>query len=125
MSEPITTPPASQGDSWLEPGANNVKLVYICYIVGFFIGISTLVGLVFAYLNRGRGGAVVDSHYTWAIRTFWIALLFGFISLILMFVGVGFLTALATVVWVVVRVVIGLQAIGRGEAIKNPASWMI
>ncbi len=125
MSEPVTPPPASQGDSWLEPGANNVKLVYICYIVGFFIGISTLVGVVFAYLNRGRAGPVVDSHYTWAIRTFWIAILFGFVSLILMVVGIGFLTALATVVWVVVRVVIGLQAIGRGEPIKNPTSWML
>ena len=115
----------SQGDSWLEPGANNVKLVYICYILGFFIGISTLVGLVFAYLNRGRAGPVVDTHYTWAIRTFWIALLYGFISFLLMFVAIGFLTAIATVVWVVVRVIIGLQAIGRGEAIKNPTSWLI
>lgn len=125
MSEPMVTPPASQGDSWLEPGANNVKLVYICYIVGFFIGISTLVGVVFAYLNRGRAGPVADSHYTWAIRTFWIAILFGFISLLLMIVAIGFLTAIATVVWVVVRVVIGLQAIGRGEPIKNPTSWML
>jgi uncharacterized membrane protein len=28
-------------------------------------------------------------------------------------------------VWVIVRVVIGFQGVGRGEAIRNPQSWMI
>jgi uncharacterized membrane protein len=32
---------------------------------------------------------------------------------------------LAVAVWVIVRVVIGFQAVGRGEAIRNPQSWMI
>jgi len=83
------------------------------------------VGSVLAYLNRGKSPAWVETHYTWAIRTFWIGLLFGFISLLLLFVAIGFLTALATAVWAIVRIVIGLQAIGRSEPIKNPQSWLI
>ena len=32
---------------------------------------------------------------------------------------------LAVAVWVIVRVVIGFQAVGRGEPIRNPESWLI
>lgn len=123
----IPPPPAQprQTDQWLEPGKTNVQVVYFLYIAGMFIGVSALVGLVIAYINRGKAGGWVDTHYTWQIRTFWIALLYGFISLLLMFLVIGFLTALATAVWVIVRCIIGLQAAGRGEPIKNPQSWMI
>lgn len=125
MSDPNMNPVPRSTDGWLDPGPKNVQVIYICYLVGFVIGITTLVGIVLAYLNRGKSPAWVETHYTWAIRTFWIALLFGFISLLLLFVAIGFLTALATAIWAVVRIVIGLQAIGRSEPIKNPQSWLI
>ncbi|MDP3898464.1 MAG: hypothetical protein Q8Q62_17475 [Mesorhizobium sp.] len=114
-----------QTDQWLEPGKTNVQVVYFLYIVGMFIGISALIGLVIAYINRGKVGGWVDTHYTWLIRTFWIGLLYGFVSILLMFLVIGFVTAIATAVWVIVRCVIGLQAVGRNEPIKNPESWII
>lgn len=114
-----------QTDRWLEPGQTNVQVVYFLYLAGFVIGVSTLVGLVIAYMNRGKAGGWVETHYTWAIRTFWIGTLYAFISVVLMIVGVGFLLAFATAVWVIVRCIIGLQAAGRGEPIKNPESWTI
>ncbi len=114
-----------QTDRWLEPGPTNVQVVYFLYLAGFVIGVSTLVGLVIAYMNRGKAGGWVETHYTWAIRTFWIGMLYAFISLVLMIVGVGFLLAFATAVWVIVRCIIGLQVAGRGEPIKNPESWTI
>lgn len=114
-----------QTDRWLEPGPTNVQVVYFLYLAGFVIGISTLVGLVIAYMNRGKAGGWVETHYTWAIRTFWIGLLYALIAVLLMIVGVGFLLAFAIVVWVIVRCIIGLQAAGRGEPIKNPESWTI
>ena len=109
----------------MDPGQTNVQLIYVCYLVGFVVGITTLVGIVLAYINRGKAGGWVETHYTWLIRTFWIGVLYGFISILLMFVLVGFITGLATAVWVIVRVVIGLQAASRGEPIKNPQSWML
>jgi uncharacterized membrane protein len=119
--------PASprQTDRWLEPGATNVQVIYILYLASFVLGITALVGLVLAYINRGKAGGWIESHYTYLIRTFWIALLYGFVSVILMLVLVGVLLAFATAVWVIVRCVIGLQAVGRGEPIKNPTSWWI
>jgi uncharacterized membrane protein len=112
-------------DGWLEPGATNVQVIYVLYLLGLVIGISALVGLVLAYVNRGRSAPWVETHYTWLIRTFWIALLYGIISVLLMFLVIGFLTALATVVLVIARCVIGLQAVSRNEPIKKPESWLI
>lgn len=109
---------------YTEPGAKNVTLIYILYLVGFIIGLTVLVGVIFAYLNRGKSQNWVDSHYTFQIRTFWIAFLFSLLSIVLMFVGIGFLMILVVAVWTIIRCVKGLQACSRGEAIQNPQTWM-
>lgn len=126
MSDPNTPSAAPRKtDGWLDPGVTNVQLIYILYLVGLVIGISTLVGIVLAYVNRGRSAPWLETHYTWAIRTFWIGLLYAVVSFLLMFLVVGFLTAIATVIWFIVRCIIGLQAAGRNDPIKNPESWII
>lgn len=125
MSEPSLTHDPRQPDSWLEPGKLNVQLVYGLYLLSFLIGISGLIGLVFAYLNRGKAGGWIDSHYTYAIRTFWIGLLYGFVSAILSLALVGVLLAVLTVVWVVIRCIIGLQKAAAGEPIAKPETWWV
>jgi uncharacterized membrane protein len=122
-SQPMNPSPDNGG--WLEPGKANIQLIYVLYIVSFVIGISGLVGIVLAYINRGKSESWVETHYTWAVRTFWIGILYSIISALLMIVGIGFILILATAVWVVVRCVLGLQAVSRGEAVKNPQSWLI
>ena len=125
MSQTNQEPTPGKAGRWLDPGPTNIQVIYILYLVSFVIGISALVGIVLAYMNRGKSEAWVETHYTWAIRTFWIAILYALISMVLMVVGIGFLLLLAVAVWIVVRVVIGLQLVGRGEPIKNPESWML
>jgi uncharacterized membrane protein len=114
-----------QTDRWLEAGPTNVQVIYILYLVSLAIGFTSIAGIVIAYINRGKSPPWLETHYTFAIRTFWIALLFGVISVALMLLVVGFLTGLATVIWFIARCIIGLQAIGRNEPIKNPQSWML
>ena len=122
-----TPPPAAprQTDRWLEPGPTNVQVIYILYLAGLVIGISGIVGIVLAYINRGKAGGVVETHYTWLIRTFWIGLLYALISAVLMLLAIGFVLMFAVAVWFIARCIIGLQALGRGEPIKNPESWLI
>jgi len=114
-----------QTDRWLEPGPTNAQVVYILYLAGLVVGITGLIGLVLAYINRGKAEAWVDTHYTWAIRTFWIGLLYGLISCVLIFMVIGVFLLFAVAVWFIARCIIGLQAAGRGEPIKNPKSWFI
>lgn len=125
MTDPETQPAPRKTDRWLEPGPTNVQVIYVLYLVSFVIGVTAVIGIVIAYLNRGKAGGWIETHYTWLIRTFWIGLLGGFVSVLLMIVGIGFLLALAVAVWVIVRCVVGLQAVSRGEPIRNPESWML
>ena len=125
MTDPNTPPASRQTDRWLEPGPTNVQVIYVLYLASFVIGITAIIGIVIAYINRGKAGGWIETHYTWAIRTFWIALLGGLVSLLLLVVGIGFLLAIAVAIWVIVRCVIGLQAVSRGEPIRDPQSWLI
>ena len=122
---PPPPPQPRQTDRWLEPGKTNVQVVYFLYIAGMFIGISALIGIVIAYINRGKAGGWVETHYTWQIRTFWIGLLYSFVSVLLMIVAIGFVLIFAVAIWVIVRCVLGLQAANRDEPVKNPESWLI
>jgi uncharacterized membrane protein len=111
---------------YLSPGGDNVKLVYILYLASVVVGITVLVGLVMAYLNRGEAhGTWAESHYTYQIRTFWIGLLYFLVSMLLMVLGIGFLLIVAVVIWAIVRCVRGLQWAASGDPVPNPQSWIV
>ncbi|TIT71158.1 MAG: hypothetical protein E5W60_08895 [Mesorhizobium sp.] len=111
-----------QTDRWLEPGSTNALVIYILYLAGLVIGVTGIVGIVLAYINRGKAGGFVESHYTFLIRTFWIGLLYALISVVLMMLVIGFLLMFAAAVWFIARCILGLQG---GEPVKNPQSWLL
>lgn len=111
---------------YLAPGGDNVKLVYVLYLASVIVGITMLIGLIMAYLNRGKTvGTWVESHYTYLIRTFWIGLLYALISALLMIVVVGFLLIFVVLIWGVVRCIKGLQLAASGQPVPRPESWTI
>ncbi|MDG4882551.1 DUF4870 domain-containing protein [Mesorhizobium sp. WSM4884] len=114
-----------QTDRWLEPGQTNALVIYILYLASFVIGVTGIVGIVLAYINRGKAGGFVESHYTFLIRTFWIGLLYALISVVLMMLVIGFLLMFAVAVWFIARCILGIQALQRGEPVKNPQSWLL
>jgi Predicted membrane protein len=127
MSEQHTPPPVSgrETDKWLSPGKPNVQAIYVLYLVGFVIGITALIGIVLAYMNRGKSEAWVETHYTYAIRTFWIGMVGAIVSFFLLFLLIGFPLMFAVAVWVIVRCIFGLQQISRNEPIARPEGWWI
>ncbi|EDQ34960.1 putative membrane protein [Hoeflea phototrophica DFL-43] len=125
MTNQDQAPEPRQTDRWLEPGKTNLQVIYILYLASFVIGITGLVGIVLAYLNRGKSAPWLESHYTWAIRTFWIGLLGSFISFVLFFLVIGMFTIILVAIWFIVRIVVGLQKLGRNEPIADPQSWLL
>ena len=128
MSDPDRPAPNASGDGidgYIQPGPGNVKLIYLLYLLSFVLGLTWLVGVVFAYVNRGKSDPWLETHYTWIIRTFWISLLYSLIAAVLALVVIGFLLFIAVAIWIIVRCVIGLQKVARNEPIDNPQSWMI
>lgn len=124
MTDPSSSRPDTGPSGYVEPGKDNVQLIYILYLVAFVIGITMLVGVVMAYLNRGQASGWAQSHYTYLIRTFWIGLLYAIASVLLSFILIGFVTAVLTAIWVIVRCVKGLQLVGRREPVPNPETWL-
>ena len=100
-----------------------VPTVYILYLVGFLTGITVLVGLIIAYLQRDKTDWVSQSHFQFQIRTFWIGLLYVFVGFWILHFAIGVLILLWWVVWTVIRCVKGLLALNMGEPIRNPNSW--
>ncbi|MFN3363161.1 MAG: DUF4870 family protein [Allorhizobium sp.] len=125
MADPNYRPPVTSGEGWFSPGRLNVQLVYCLYLVSFVVGITGIIGLIMAYVNRGKSEPWIDTHYTYAIRTFWIGLLYALISSILMLVAIGAILIFGVAIWTVVRCVIGLQKASAGEPIARPTSWWI
>lgn len=124
IDEERTPPPPTRNAGWMEPGKNNVILIYVLYLLSLIIGLTAIVGLVIAYMNRGKTGDWVESHYTWAIRTFWIGLLYSLICAVLAIVIIGYLLMFLVAIWAIVRVVMGLQKASSEEPMPNPQSWL-
>lgn len=107
-----------------EVSTSNAKLVYILYLVGIIIGVTGLVGVIMAYINRGDGPDWLDTHYQFQIRTFWIGLLYMVLGTVLAVVFIGYVILLFWLIWLIVRCVKGLKQLDKNEAVVNPTSWM-
>ena len=62
--------PAPFGTGAAATAARMATIVYILYLVGLIAGITTVVGVVIAYVNRADAPEWVQSHYQFQIRTF-------------------------------------------------------
>ena len=102
---------------------NMAKMVYILYLVSLVFGITSVVAVVIAYVNRNDAPAWLRSHYDFQIRTFWISIPFLLVGGLLSLILSGWLIILLWVVWLAVRCVKGLQVLERGQAHPDPESW--
>ena len=96
-------------------------LNYGLFLLGNVIGLTTLIALIIAYARRPAAPHWLQSHYTFQIRTFWIAVA-GFVAssiliMTLLLSPIGALGMLLTWVWILVRAVVGLVRLidGRGH----------
>jgi uncharacterized membrane protein len=103
---------------------STVKVIYILYLVGLAAGVTSIVGLVMAYLNQGKGPAWIETHYRFQIRTFWILLLYGLVALLLTFAVVGVILWPLLLLWYIVRCVKGLTLSEKRAPYPSPASWL-
>ncbi|WP_111412669.1 DUF4870 family protein [Billgrantia lactosivorans] len=113
-------------DSGGEPDITLPIVVYALLLAGIVSGgLTTLIGVVIAYVYRGEGPHWLDEHYRYQIRTFWLTLLYLAISSLLMLVMIGFVTWLLVVVWLVIRCVKGIKRLQQHRAPDNVDAWLI
>lgn len=99
-------------------------IVYILYFIAYFVGITAIVGVIMAHVQNGSGNAMLNSHYQFQIRTFWVSMLYLVVGTILAWVLVGFLILAWWFIWSLIRNIKGILALNENRPIANPTSWM-
>jgi uncharacterized membrane protein len=94
------------------------KIVYGLYALGYFVGITALAGVIYAYLERGKNPEV-DSHLTFQIETFWYSLLIFFAGILTAFIVVGLFILLFLLVWGLTRVISGFVLANDGKPVSG------
>ena len=104
--------------------AGTAKLVYILYLVSLLIGITAIVGLIIAYVNRDDAPGWLQSHYRFQIRTFWMGAFYMIVGTLLLQFLVGLLILLFVIFWLIVRCARGIKYLDKEQAYPEPGSWM-
>lgn len=100
------------------------RLIYALYVIGLLCVLTTTIGgLIYAYLSRGKN-AILDTHLTHQIRTFWISLglnCLGFLTIA--FIGLGLLILFFSLVWFLGRVVSGFMLANDNKPITGTKNF--
>jgi uncharacterized membrane protein len=104
--------------------ASNAQIIYILYLVSLVVGVTSIVGVIMAYVYRGEAPEWLRSHYRFQIRTFWIGLLYVVLGMLLSVVLIGFLLLLFWLIWLILRCVKGMQQLERREPITDIETWL-
>lgn len=96
--------------------------IYACYALGFFIGVSALVGVIIAYVKRDdAAGTWMASHFSWQIRTFWWSLLWCAIGWVFFATIIGAVIAFplwaVAWLWALYRVIKGWLRLNDARAV--------
>ena len=104
---------------------NIAKIIYVLYLLGLLTGVTIIVGVVMAYIYRDDAPEWLKTHYTLQIRTFWIGLLYSFISGLLFAVLIGFLLLFLVALWWIVRNVKGLKHLESRSPYPDYLGWAL
>jgi uncharacterized membrane protein len=89
-------------------------------VTAFVTGWPSIIAVIINYVKRGDvRGSYLDSHFSWQIRTFWYALLWLLVVILLIFTLVGiplaWLLGVGVGIWVLYRIIRGWITLGNGK----------
>ena len=89
-------------------------------VTAFLSGWPSIIAVILNYVKRSdTRGTYLDSHFGWQIRTFWYALLWVVVMVLLIFtfIGIPLAWVLGVVVgiWVLYRIIRGWISLGNAQ----------
>ena len=129
------SPPAG-GAAWQQPDGTlsagsgpDLKtytwVVHGLYAAGLVTGFTAVAGVIVAYLKRADTvGTIYESHFTYAIRTFWIGLGLMLAGFLLSVILVGVLVFILAGLWWLVRIIRPVMALLENRPIANPTGFL-
>ncbi len=111
------------------PAASDLRtLAYVVhglYAASYLTGFTAIVGVVIAHIKRAEAeGTIYESHFTYAIRTFWIGLAMSVVSVLLCLVVIGIFLLMLVGIWFIVRIVRAFLALSEDRPIANPTGFL-
>lgn len=139
MSETSISPEPPQGFALPREDRVMPAVVYALYLMGLMNGVTFIIGVIVAASQRATAGPIMTSHYTFQIRTVWMALILSALGFGLVIVGLPFsliliglpilglgMAILGSIwVWVLVRCVVGAVYLAQDVAYPRPKTWLL
>lgn len=93
-------------------------------VTAFLTGWPSIIAVILNFIKRGETqGSYLESHFRWQWRTFWFAVLWVALAIILGLTVVGLVIAwplaIAAGIWVLYRIVRGWMALSDGKAMPR------
>jgi uncharacterized membrane protein len=106
------------------PSTDIALIIYILYFVGYFTGITAVIGVIMAHIQLETADPMLATHYRFQIRTFWIGLLYIVVGSVLSLIIIGFLVLAWWFIWSLIRSIKGVLALNERRPIADPGSWL-
>lgn len=95
-------------------------------VTTFLLGWPSIIAVILNYVKRSEAaGTMFESHFRWQIRTFWFAVPWALLGLVLwvtfLLIPLAILVWAMTGLWVAYRVIRGWLALARGGPMPMPA----
>ncbi|PLX10889.1 MAG: hypothetical protein C0598_09400 [Marinilabiliales bacterium] len=104
---------------------DNTRLMYILMLVGLAFGVTAIVAVVIAYINKDDPMPDwLKTHYQFIISTFWKGLLMLVVGAITSIIIIGIFILIFWTVWIIIRCVKGMKRLDLAEAQPVPNGWM-
>lgn len=92
----------------MENARSMVLVTYVLHLVGAIAGVTSIIGLVFNYLQRGKVDLETATHHRWMIRSFWWAIVWIVVGFVTSWIVIGWFVLGGAWLWYVYRHVKGL-----------------
>jgi len=94
-------------------------------VTAFLLGWPSIIAVILNYVKRSEAaGTMLESHFRWQIRTFWFAVPWTLLGLVLWFtlllIPLALLVWAFAGIWVAYRVIRGWLALARGVPMPMP-----
>ncbi|MCB1531862.1 MAG: hypothetical protein KDJ35_03230 [Alphaproteobacteria bacterium] len=112
-------------DHVLKNTKDSLMLIYLIYAAGAFtLGFTTILGVIWTYLEREKVDEVLQSHVSFLFQTFWKSWALMMVGVMLGFFFLGFLIFVLWFFWLLVRCFRGFRALRADQPITNPQRWV-
>lgn len=93
-------------------------------VTAFLTGWPSIIAVILNYLKRSEvRGTYLDSHFSWQIRTFWYALLWVVVMVLLVVTVIGipfaWLLGVGVGIWVLYRIIRGWITLANGQPMPD------